>query len=186
MEKEIEGVILLRKAGKAYWEVSLDDSTETTPPNCVSEDGLMGTGTPGGPCRVCPLNAFESASKGKGKACKDKVDLFLLTKTGIMPMIIQVPPTSLKNLKQYGMILMDGGKAIGDVLTKFYLTPENKSGKKTAIINFKSSGNVPDGLKGFVNEYKKTLKAMLEQGIAQNQTVEDRFVAQDGEAPSFE
>jgi len=189
MEKEIEGVILIRKSGKSYWKVSLDDSTENTPPDCSSENGLVGIGDPGGICADCPLNAYESAQKGKGKACKDKCDIFLLTKTGTLPLIIQVPPTSLKNFKQYGMLLLDAGQDISKVLTKLTLTIETKSGKKTSIIQFRSGGQVDPAMYGFIGKYKETLRELMETAKAAHDPAAEAppaDVAQDGEAPSFE
>lgn len=190
MEKEVEGVILMRKSGKAYWRLSLDDSTENTPPDCSSDDGQVGIGEPGGVCATCPLNQYETAAKGKGKACKDKCDIFLLTKTGILPLVIQVPPTSLKNFKQYGMLLLDAGKDISKVLTKLSLSVETKSGKKTAIIQFRSGGDVDPSMYPFVAEYKRSLKAMVEANPAAQDPVAVKQATDvpttDGEAPTFD
>lgn len=186
VEKEIEGVVLLRKSGKAYWQVSMDDSTELTPPDCSSEDGMIGIGTPGGTCAQCPLNRFETAAKGKGKACKDKCDIFILTKNGVLPMIIQVPPTSLRSFKQYGMLLLDAGKDISKVLTKFSLVSETRSGKKTAIIQFKSGGDIGPEMHPFVAKYKETIKSLMENAKRSGETIEYQGYASDGEAPKFE
>ena len=188
MEREVEGVILMRKSGKAYWKVSLDDSTENTPPDCTSEDGLIGIGEPGGSCPSCPLNQYETAQKGKGKACKDKCDIFILTKNGILPMVIQVPPTSLKNFKQYGMLLLDAGKDISKVLTKFSLNVETKSGKKTAIIQFRSGGDVDPSMYPFIGKYKETLRALTESAkmMAPSAETAQAGPATDGEAPAFD
>jgi len=189
-EKEFEGVIVKRKSGKSYWEKSLDDVSETTPPDCASEDGLIGIGTPGGVCSTCPFNQYGSAPKGAGKACKDKGDLVLLTKTGIMPMVIQVPPTSLKNLKQYGMLLLDAGKDISKVVTKFTLTTETKGGKKTAIIQFRSGGDVDPSMFPFIAKYKETMNALIDTQKATAQATAQAEAAAgpatDGEAPTFE
>lgn len=188
MEKEIEGVILMRKSGKAYWKISLDDSTENTPPDCSSDDGLIGIGEPGGNCPSCPLNQYETAAKGKGKACKDKCDIFILTKNGILPMVIQVPPTSLKGFKQYGMLLLDAGKDISKVVTKFSLNVETKSGKKTAVIQYRSGGDVDPAMYPFIAKYKETLRALVAQvPVAQAETAAEKPGPEtDGEAPTFD
>lgn len=186
MEKEIEGIVLLRKAGKAYWSVPLDDSTENTPPDCTSEDGVLGVGAPGGRCAQCPLNQFGTASRGKGKACKDKCDLFILTKTGTLPMVVQVPPTSLKGFKQYGMMLLDAGKDISKIVTKFSLASEMKSGKKTAVIQYRAGGDVDPSMYPFIHDYKTTIRSLLVQAPAQDSQHDASYVAADGDAPKFE
>jgi len=160
-ESFMDGIIVAVKKGKSYWKVAYDDATEMTPPDCNSEDMITGIGDPGGECRTCPLNDFKTATKGDGKACGDKCDIYIITKTGIVPNAIQIPPTSLKNLKQYGIMLMDSGSRLEDVVTRFSLTTEMKQGKKTAIVNFASCGRVPDEMKSFVKAYMRDVKDLI-------------------------
>lgn len=185
----IEGVIVLKKQGKSYWAVSYDDATETTPPDCHSDDCITGIGTPGGACSQCPLNKYESAAKGDGKACKDQVDIAIITRDGIIPTVIQVPPTSLKSLKQYGIMMMGSGKSIHDVVTRFSLHVEKKQGKDTAIIDFSSAGLVPDEMKRFIRAYKADVAALYESSKRkpeQDVTPEyDSRPMEDGDAPQF-
>ena len=166
----IDGVILLRKDKKKFWEKGQDESGgETTPPDCSSEDRIFGVGIPGGECAKCPYNVFGTATKGSGKACRDFSELYILKKDSVMPFVVQVPATSLKNLKQYGMILVDSAKNMSRVLTRFSLTVENKGGSKTSIVNFKSVGDMPEELGGFVKEYQRSIKEMLEhQAVLQD------------------
>lgn len=186
----IDGVILLRKDKKKYWEKSKDESGgETTPPDCSSEDRTIGHGKPGGVCAECPFNEFNTAKKGSGKACRDFAELYILKKDSMMPTVIQVPATSLKNLKQYGMILVDSVKNMSAVITRFSLTSEMKSGSKTAIVNFKAIGDVPADMIGFVKEYQKTVRGLLDRPAAPpaaEPAGESQPVETDGPAPFSE
>lgn len=184
----IEGIIAHVHKSKSYWAVSLDDSTESTPPDCMSFDCITGQGNPGGDCARCPMNQYETAQKGSGKACKDTADIFIITKTGIMPTVIQVPPTSLKSLKKYGITIMDGGMRLSDVVTKFTLHSEKKAGKDTAIIDMSVAGPIPAEMKGFVASYKRDIVELLERSRPTAETVvsQDSRPMDDGQAPTFE
>lgn len=99
-EKIIEGVIVYSHPASAYWpEGSEYDDTVT--PLCSSIDGVSGCGTPGGACAMCELNKYGTAtdSKGntaKGKACKNMRHLYILRNGEYMPIMLALPPTSLK------------------------------------------------------------------------------------------
>lgn len=182
----LEGIIACKHATKSRWDVDYDDASETTPPDCHSADGITGIGKPGGDCATCPFNQYETATKGSGKACKDMADLFIITRNGIVPTAIQVPRTSLKSLKQYGIQIMNAGLSIHDVLTKFTLRTEKKAGKDTAIIEFSSLGPVPDEMRAFVRAYKKDIQDLIAKSVRQAETVvEDNRPTEDGEAPTF-
>lgn len=98
--KNIEGIILYSHQTCAYWAEGLeyDDSAA---PLCSSVDGKIGCGTPGGTCAVCELNQYGTAtdSKGnqaKGKACKNMRHLYILRDGEYMPILLVLPPTSLR------------------------------------------------------------------------------------------
>jgi hypothetical protein len=180
----VDGVILLRKDKKKFWEKGQDEAgSEATPPDCSSEDRIFGQGNPGGECAKCPYNEFGTAKKGGGKACRDFSELYILKKNSVMPTVVQIPATSLKNLKQYGMILVDSAKNMSAVVTRFYLTVEMKSGSKTAIVNFKSAGDVPEDMKGFIKEYQASLRSLLESQMAMSDPAGSAPLETDGEAP---
>lgn len=190
--ESIEGVIMARTDGKKYWEKGVDEAAgEKTPPDCRSEDRVHGYGNPGGLCRDCKLNEFESAKKGSGKACRDFTDLYILQKESVLPTVIQVPPTSLKNLKQYGVNLMNFGCSIHDVVTRFSLASEMKSGSKTAIIQFESVSPVPEEMKPFIKGYSASVKALVQESIDNARKMQDTqpesdtaaAAAEDGQAP---
>lgn len=61
-------------------------------------------------CDSCPLAQFGSGKDGRGQACRQNRLLFLLTEDSALPMVIKVPPSSLKVVQ--GFFLKLSGKAI--------------------------------------------------------------------------
>lgn len=95
----IEGVLVYFKTTRAYW--SSPDPTGQ-PPQCRSNDGLIGIGDPGGRCKVCPLAQFGSDPKaGRGQACNQYEVWFLLRPDMFLPLVVRLPATSLGAAKQY-------------------------------------------------------------------------------------
>ena len=128
------GVILYNHASHAYWAGDSSEE-ENNPPVCSSLDGKTGIGIPGGACAACQLNKFRTASKGKGKACKNMRVLYLLRSGDYMPLQLNLPPTSIKAfqdfMREIGMpttISELGGKAEdipGMVENMFYGAPNH-------------------------------------------------------------
>jgi hypothetical protein len=98
---EIKGIIVAYQDVRAYWQQGLDESGGGTPPDCSSDDCRLGVGEPGGQCKQCPMAQFGTASNGKGQACTQRRRLFILRENDIMPIMVSLPPTSLKPIKQY-------------------------------------------------------------------------------------
>lgn len=93
--KYIEGVILYNHDTCAYWPEGSEYDDNVTP-LCSSVDGKTGYGAPGGVCATCALNQYGSVEKGKGKACKNMRNLYILRSGEHMPMLLSLPPTSLR------------------------------------------------------------------------------------------
>lgn len=98
--KTIEGVIVYSHQASAYWPEGSEYDDSVTP-LCSSVDGITGCGTPGGACAVCELNQYGTGtdSKGnpsKGKACKNMRHLYILRDREYMPILLALPPTSLR------------------------------------------------------------------------------------------
>ena len=74
--KEFSAVILHHHP--LFWYYKSKYSGGNNPPDCSSIDGRTGHGDPGGECSSCPLNQFETAEEGKGKACKNRRLLYVL------------------------------------------------------------------------------------------------------------
>lgn len=134
--KEIEAVIVDHYPVNAYFEEEYNGQAQ--PPACSSMDGKYGTGEPGGACANCPLNKYGSADDGKGKKCKNLRRVYILRSGEILPMLITLPPTSIRNFADYisKKIVTKGMKAC-DVVTKFTLTIEKSTtGIKYSKVQF--------------------------------------------------
>ena len=124
--KEIEGIIIFWKTARAYWPEKFNG--ENNPPQCSSVDGEVGQGTPGGYCSKCPLAQFGSAENGKGQACKQMRQLFIVRENDILPLVLTLPPTSIKPAKQYFMRLASKGIKYTHAVTRITLE-KAKSGE---------------------------------------------------------
>ena len=107
--KTIEGVIIAHKWTRGYWADSLDDTGGGQPPDCSAPDARTGTGFPfrkpgeviapdAEPvtmaCEECPNSQFGSARSGRGQACQHRKLIMLLPPTGLLPLIVNLAPTS--------------------------------------------------------------------------------------------
>jgi hypothetical protein len=96
---EIVGVIVDQHKINAYWPG--DFSGEGTPPQCYSHDGKTGTGDPGGDCESCPQAKWGTGKKERGRACKNMRRLYVLRSGETLPVVLTLPPTSLKAYKDF-------------------------------------------------------------------------------------
>ena len=96
--KTIEGVIVFNHSACAYWPEG-SEYDDNVPPLCSSVDGKTGYGEPGGACAVCELNKY--GTDGKGKACKNMRHLYILRDGEYMPILLSLPPTSLRPFNDF-------------------------------------------------------------------------------------
>lgn len=106
--KEIVGIIIYKRRGRVYYDMPFDGTLQ--PPKCSSPDGEIGQGDPGGVCKTCPMSQWGSArgadgSAERGQACSERELLFILREDDILPIIISIPPTSLRVSTQYALRL---------------------------------------------------------------------------------
>lgn len=134
--KEISGVIIFHQSFRSYWPGKYEGGHQ--PPQCVSIDCISGTGNPGGICKTCPFSKFGTAELGGGQACKNGKRIFMMTPGSLMPIMVTVPPTSMKACKQYfaGLSSQNPVMYYG-VVTKMSLKKEkNATGIEYAQIVF--------------------------------------------------
>ena len=93
----IEGVMVLMKDARTYYK---SKQSGNNPPDCSSRDNITGIGAPGGECAKCPLAQWESGDNG-AQACKQQKHIFFLRGSSMFPEIVSLPPTSLKNMRQF-------------------------------------------------------------------------------------
>jgi len=125
MVKDFSGVILFHHPMFGYYREKYTGGKNA--PDCSSYDGVIGVGNPGGVCAHCPLNQFGSGENG-GKACKDKRRIYVLREGELIPVILTLPATSLRNYTVYIKQLLAKGKRPSNVVTKFSLTKATSSG----------------------------------------------------------
>lgn len=137
--KNLQAVVIHSRNIRACWES--DFTGGNNPPDCSSDNGKNGYGSPGGECQKCDYAQF--GSKGRGQKCKQMQQLFLLLPGFFLPVILNVPPTSLKNYSNYAIKLGSKGFPISGVVTELTLE-KDKSGDNIEYskVRFKKVGNL--------------------------------------------
>lgn len=124
-------------------------NSEGQKPDCYSSDGVAPAADAQNPqakkCATCPHNQWGSriSDKGatKGKACSDTVRLAVAAAGQINdPMLLRVPPASIRALGEYGQMLAKRGVAYNMVVTKVAFDKDAESPKLT----FKPVGLLDD------------------------------------------
>lgn len=165
----LSGIIVHYQDCRAFWKSAFSGET---PPDCASEDARIGVGDPGGKCADCPYAEFGSAMRegkaGKGQACKQVRRLFLLQPKTYLPAMLSLPPTSIKNCKQYFTRVTNAGLPYWGVVSEIGLE-KTKSGDgiayskatfRCATVNGQlATLNAEEAAK--VREYAKALKEVL-------------------------
>ena len=162
----LEGIIVLFQDCRAYWAKEFSGDT---PPDCASEDGRTGYGTPGGKCLECPMSQFGSDIKGgRGQACKQIRRLFVLRPRSYLPIMVALPPTSIKASKQYLTRVTNAGLPYWGVITELSLQKtKNQTGIAYSKVAFQAAQKdgqlvrLSDEEQGKVREFAKALKAVL-------------------------
>lgn len=135
----ISGVpLFLNGTIKQWFKTAYEESGGGTPPDCRSDDGIWGVGIGGvdghgGECTKCPMNVFGSIVRngkpGRGKACADRGALLILMADSVMPYSVNIPTTSLKELRNKLMQLGIQGIKYKECVMSFGLNAtKNKDG----------------------------------------------------------
>ncbi|MFG6383436.1 MAG: hypothetical protein K1V96_04170 [Lachnospiraceae bacterium] len=124
---EIIGVILDHHPINAYWTNKFAGGNEQ--PDCSSYDGKQGIERETGEmknCATCPYNQF--GSDDKGKACKNVHRIFILQEGNPVPLVLSLPPTSLKYMRDYiaKRVILKGFRC-WQVVTKITLKKEKNA-----------------------------------------------------------
>lgn len=127
--QSLTGIILYHHAANSYWPGEFDGGNNV--PTCSSADGKQGLDINTGEvrdCSTCPFNQFGSSGKGNGKACKNSQRIYLLRSGEVLPVLIFLPPTSLRAFKDYvAKRLVVKGKRTSSVLTTIKLKREKSA-----------------------------------------------------------
>ena len=177
---KLEGVIVEQQRHRRYYRGAYDPAN-TDPPNCYSPDGNVGWGVRfaegeangEGPhdCASCPLNQWGSATpregqtESRGKACREGVDLYLLRRGGVLPMVLGIPPTSLRPLRRYMLGLANSETRFNEVET----TVGVAKGDAASVATFQRGERLDDVTFQRVNVYRADIRALIAGTEAQRQ-----------------
>lgn len=165
-DTEILGIILDHHPVNAYWKEKFSGGNDQ--PDCSSLDGKAGLDRETGECKTCadcPFNKF--GSDGNGKACKNMHRVYILRSGSPIPLLLTLPPTSLKSLRDYlGKRVVTRGLRCWEVFTKVKLQKErNTSGIVYSRAIFSKVGTLTP-------EQTKEVSAMAAELRRNNRTVD--------------
>ena len=161
---EVVGVIVAVQNCRAYW--SSEFGGGGTPPDCVSEDARTGVGDPGGQCQVCHMAEFGSDSRSKGQACKQIKRLFILRPTSMLPLVVNLPPTSLRAATRYLLRLAGSGLKYQGAVTRITLEKtKNSDGIAYSTAVFALAAKLDLGQAVAMEAYTKSIGPLLRRSM---------------------
>ncbi len=118
---------------KVWYAKAFEDGVDAKP-DCMSNDGVRPDPQVANPqaksCAVCAKNVWGSGKEGKGKACQDSRRVAVAAAGQLNePMLLRVPPASLKSLAEYGKTLSNRGVPYSAVVTKLRFDREEATPK---------------------------------------------------------
>lgn len=129
--KDLVGVIVGQRNIRSYFASEYSGGNE--PPDCSSEDGVTGEPSSdsaegyGGQCATCPKAQWGSAENG-GQACSQRKLLLLLQPDAMLPLVVNVPPSSLKEVNKYLLRLTSKKVPFFNVVTSLKLAKVKSGG----------------------------------------------------------
>lgn len=119
---------------KVYYAKGYDEDGQNQKPDCSSGDGIKPDTSIAEPqcktCALCPHNAWGSGRGGKGKACQDSRRVAIAAAGQLNePMLLRVPPATLKPLAEYANALAKRGAPYNAVVTKIRFEAEEATPK---------------------------------------------------------
>lgn len=183
--QDITGVIVHHHPVNAYWKDAYTGGSQQ--PDCSSIDGKMGLEVASGElrsCEGCPYNLYGSAGDGSNsKACKNGHRVYILREGEVLPLLLTLPPTSLRAFKDYlAKRIVLKGKRSWHVITRITLKREqNAGGIKYSSCVFAKAGDLDqqqlEALSGTVDAVKALSAAVPVETDAKNTIRDDeRFL----------
>lgn len=188
-EKRIVGVIVDHHPANAYWEERY--SGANNPPNCSSMDGKIGIDKNGNirNCVDCPMNQWGTDTRpdgtpGRGKACKNMHRIYILREGEMFPLLLTLPPTSLKNFGNFiAKRVLGKGLRTWQILTEVSLKKATSGdGIAYSQAKFKVAGILPKEKTEQAQKYSEGIKAFtrkLEIGAEDYETDNANYVNYD-------
>jgi hypothetical protein len=173
MEELVGVVVYVKRGGRAWYRVDFEDSGGGSPPDCSSSDGVTGFGNrsldgEGAPseaeCATCPYAQFGSKASGAGQACSESWSVYMYSGDGALPYLINVPPTSLKEVQRYAGSLLSAGVNPNAVVTRVTLKKaKSKTGITYSKLNFECIDTVPKEYAEQIAEVRKHVETFATQ-----------------------
>src|SRR5262245_39410119 len=180
--KHVTGFIEAWRFARIYHEKAYGEGGSKIP-SCKSLDGLWGIGNPGGDCTECPRAQYGSDPRGgRGQACKQIRQILFLREGHIVPYLLNVPPTSLKNAQQYFLRLTSVNVPYWAIVTNLSLeSVQNQDGVKYARIIFSAGPRLNAAERELMEPFAAQMSAMLRP--IDITTADYEEVGQEGEQP---
>jgi hypothetical protein len=176
--KEITGVLVYHKPQRVYWT---DPEPSGKAPDCSSADGKrpVASGLYGpqgelahenatGLCANCPMAQAGSDPnpKNRGAACKDQKLLFLVQPGEMFPSVVVAPPSSLREVKQFMIGLVNSRTPWWSVEVALTLEKAtNAAGISFARIKVRPTGKLESDDVTAVRDYSDYIKGMVKAAI---------------------
>ncbi len=170
--KTFRGIIIYNHQANAYWPVG-SEYDESAAPYCSSMDGIMGYGTPGGACANCEMNKYESDENGgKGKACKNMRHLYILRSGETLPVLLYLPPTSLKPFSEFAnAAFVSRRRPMWASIVEFGIKRVENGTNQYGVATFRriadfTQEEIPS-IRNYVESFRKQISDTLEQRTAE-------------------
>ena len=149
MVKELVGVVVHHQPKNVYYRKSFEERgpEDSNAPDCSSRDGKTGVRENGtASCKTCKYNKWGSGKNG-GKACQNRMDLYVLMDGAFFPVVLSLPGTSIKAFNAYVQgIVIRNKKKVCAVKTKITLKKvQNSTGINYATCVFSKVGDLEEG-----------------------------------------
>lgn len=163
--QEFVGVLVGQGDRRAYWSKPFGTG-DVVPPDCSSDNAIIGHGNPGGPCRDCPHAQYgtkigQDGKPGNGQACNARKFLFLIRENDRLPFIVSAPPASLKNAKQYLLRLSNEGKKLSHVVTRMRLDAKQEGSVKYSMITFEKVADLTPEMCATFDKVAEVFKPLM-------------------------
>lgn len=180
---EIVGVILDHHPVNARWDEKYDG--QKNPPVCTAYDGHNGIVAETGECcdcASCKYNQFGSADDGKGKICKNTHRLYVLRPGNPIPIVLTLPPTSIKAARDYfaKSVVLKGNRCY-EVITKIGLVKEESG---DGITYSRATFTLCDKLTPEQIEQTKSMAEVIKSERQHINEIENAAAAQSGDGMS--
>lgn len=180
---ELRGIMIFKQKVRALW----DRKSGENAPLCSSLDCVIGTRRDGTTqaCVGCPANEWgsgksEGGQEMRGKACKEMRRIYLLQLGNLLPVLVTLPPTSIKPWDDYCSARLTQKLTDLSAEVIMRLVPGKAGGYTFSVIQPKVGSRIPAAELLRYNDIRKQFVSSWEKAAV----TDDDYSADDGdEAP---